>query len=103
MSPSTMPECDLDALPGDWWAVNGQEAAELELELVREMPVGHVLHDASVQAVAVKRHLKDVVYWVPGAEQWALVHLTRNVETNPSWPATTLAADWNELVAELID
>jgi hypothetical protein len=97
-----MPESDLKALSGDWWPVSGEDATQLEQELARETPEGHALRDVTVQALAVKRQLKDVVFWVPATEQWALVHLTRSVETDPSWPATFLTDDWDQVVAEFI-
>jgi hypothetical protein len=100
---ATTPESDLEALPGDWWAVSDEEAAALELELAREVPVGHVLRDATAHAVAVRRHMKDVVYWLPGSKKWALVHLTHRAEADPTWPATSLATDWDGVVAELVE
>ena len=99
----TISSHDIAILPGEWWAVQGTDASELEQELQREAPKGHVLHGLSVQAVGVRRHLKDVVFWVPSLEQWALVHLTRQVETDPRWPSTTCTRNWDDLVAELDD
>jgi hypothetical protein len=54
---------DLAVLPGEWWTVQGTDASELEQELQREAPEGHVLHGLWVQAVGVRRHLRDVVFW----------------------------------------
>jgi hypothetical protein len=95
------PSHDIAMLPGEWWAVHGTDASELEQELQREAPEGHILHGLRVLAVAVRRHLKDVVFWVPSLEQWALVHLTGHVETDPQWPSTTRTRDWKDLVTEL--
>lgn len=99
----TTPSHDIALLPGEWRAVGGVDAFELEQELRREVPEGHVLHGLSVRAVAVRRHLKDVVFWVPSLDQWALVHLTRRVETNPRWPTTACTRNWDDLIAELDD
>lgn len=99
----TTPAHNIAILPGEWWEVQGTDAAELEQELQREAPEGHVLHGLSVQAVGARRHLTDVVFWVPSLEQWALVHLSRRVETDPRWPSTVCTRHWDELVAELGD
>ena len=98
-----MPEPDVSALPGEWWLVSGEDAAELERQLAREVSQGHPLHGAEVQAVAIKRHRKDVVYWLPSKTQWAFVHLTGRHETDPRWPMVFLASQWEEIVAELVD
>ena len=94
---------DVTALPGDWWAVSGEEAAALELQVAHEAPQGHRLQGVVIKPVAVKRHLKDVIYWLPSEQQWAWVHLTGQVETDPLWPSTLLASDWERLVAQLVD
>ena len=99
----TTPWHDIAGLPGEWWAVQGTDASDLEQELQCEAPEGHVLYGLSVQAVGVRRHLKDAVFWVPSLEQWALVHLTKHVETDPRWPSTTCTRNWDDLVAELDD
>lgn len=63
---------------------------------------GHVLLGARVIAVAVKRHLKEVVYWLPESGQWAWVHLTYAVEANPHWPSAVIVSEWSELVEQMI-
>jgi hypothetical protein len=101
-SPSMdLPSFDVTLLPGEWWEVRGAAAVELEDELLAEAGPGHPLQSASVQAVAVRKHLKDVVFWVPAARQWALVHLTGDVDSDPRWPSTFLSAEWDDLVDEL--
>lgn len=97
----SIPSHDIALLPGEWWAVQGADAAELEQELQREAPEGHVLHGHSVEAAGVRRPLKDVVFWVPSLEQWALVHLTGKVESDPQWPTTTCTPNWDDVVAQL--
>ncbi len=96
------PSIDLSSLPGEWWLVKDQEqAAELTREVEREVPPGHDLHGLRVEAVAVKRHLKDVILWLPDSSRWAWVHLTYKMESDPRWPSTVLVSDWPELVEEL--
>jgi hypothetical protein len=99
----TVPDHDMALLPGEWRKVQPPEAAELEQELRREVPQGHVLHGVRVHAVAVRRHLKDVVFWVPTSKQWALVHLTGRPEDDPHWPSTFCARRWEDVSAELSD
>ncbi|MFZ2502752.1 MAG: hypothetical protein WAW88_08800 [Nocardioides sp.] len=99
---SVVPVLDLSDLPGEWWTVRGSvDAAELERELARELAVGHVLRGVRVEAVAVKRHLKDVVFWLPESGQWAWVHLTHAVETDPRWPIPIITSNWADLVGEM--
>ncbi len=96
------PSIDLTLLLGEWWLVRDQDqAAELTREVQRELTPGHVLHGLRIEAVAVKRHLKDVIFWLPDSSQWALVHLTYKVEPDPRWPTAIVASDWLELVDEL--
>ncbi|MBM0124554.1 hypothetical protein [Pimelobacter simplex] len=98
----TLPPFDITSLPGEWWEVEAAEAAEqLEQELMREVPKGHLLHGVTVRAVAVRHHLKDVVFWLPAVHQWGLVHLTGQVEKDPMWPYTICTPEWDELVDQL--
>ncbi len=94
---------DVTALPGDWWTVTGQDAAGLERQAVREVPQGHRLHGLVLEAVAVKRHLKEVIYWLPSEQAWAWVHLTGHVEVDQRWPSCVVAREWDALVADLLD
>jgi len=91
-------------LPARWWEItDAAEAQELESELERETPVGHPLRDTEVHAVACRRHRKDVVFWLPVLQSWALVHLTWTVETEPHWPRVSLHDSWSEVAEELLD
>ena len=99
----SLPHFDLAQLPGDWWEVAPDDAKNLEAELRREVPRGHSLHHVTVQAVAVRRHLKDVVFWLPTLQQWAYVHLTGRVEKDPRWPVTVCTSEWDEVVAQFAD
>lgn len=98
-----LPRFDLNDLPGEWWLVHDtSEADDLAQELAREVPEGHILNRRSVNAVAVRRHLKETLFWLPETSQWALVHLSWRAETDTRWPATVVADDWQALVAELV-
>ncbi len=97
-----LPSHDLGELPGEWRSVHGTpDGAELEHELARELAPEHVLVDISVQAVAVRRHLNDVIFWLPLTSEWALIHLTYRQETDPRWPLPTVVKGWTDLVDEL--
>lgn len=98
-----VPDFDVTVLPGEWRAVSGDSATELEEDLLTQVTVGHPLHDVPVLAVAARRLRKDVVFWVPSTRQWALVHLTGRLEPDPRWPSVALLIDWNDVVAELSD
>lgn len=95
---------DLARLPGEWWSVWGTpEARTLEDELARETSPGHDLHGDVAEAVAVKRHLKDVIFWLPETEHWAFVHLTYRHERDPRWPDALIAEHLDQIVEELVD
>jgi hypothetical protein len=97
-----LPPYDLNDLPGEWWPVfDTPEARELTQELHRELPDGHVLKGRPVTAVAARRHLKDTVFWLPETSEWAFVHLTWGVETDPGWPSAFVTGDWDALIAEV--
>ena len=87
-----------------WQDVRGTATGErLRVELEREVPVGHVLRGARVVPVAVRRHLKDTIYWLPDEAAWAVVHLTWAVETDPRWPAAVRLERWSDVVVEVAD
>jgi hypothetical protein len=98
-----LPNFDVTLLPGEWFEVDGAAARELESELAAEVSPGHRLHAEEVRAVAARRHLKDVVFWVPGMSQRGLVHLTGRPESDARWPSTSLHHGWGEVVADLMD
>ena len=66
------------------------------------MPEGHLRRGRHVTAVAVRRNLKDTVFWLPETSKWAHVHLSQHVETDPRRPSAFVAGDWHALVDELI-
>ena len=89
----------------DAWTVVWQtsEASEYDDELGREVTKGHILHGVGVQAVAVRRHGKEVIYWVAEKQSWAVVHLTWSEERDPRWPIVDLLQEWQDVVVELAD
>jgi hypothetical protein len=96
-----VPPFHVDQLPDDWSEVDAMRDGDLEVELVREVRAGHTLHGHRATAVAVRRHRKDVIYWLPDVRLWALVHLTWTAEIDPRWPSTVTAAEWESIVAEV--
>lgn len=58
---------------------------ELERELQRELPTGHVLQGHAALAIA-RRQARDDVVFVLDDGRICVVHLTWSVETNPNWP-----------------
>jgi hypothetical protein len=69
-------------------------------KIVGETHTGSLRH---ARGVALHRHRKEAVFWLPEQASWAVVHLTWSREADPRWPTTVLAADWSEVVAELAD
>jgi hypothetical protein len=99
----TLPHFDLTHLPGEWCEVGSSEATQLEEQLRREVPEGHLLYKVAVRAVAVRRQLKDVVFWLPAVQQWAYVHLTGHTEQDPRWPSAVCTPEWDQVVAQFAD
>ena len=89
----------------DLWfvVIDTEQGLELEQELRREAPDGHVLRGREVRAIAMRKLMKEVLYWLPAEERWAVVHLTWYAETNPSFPTTVMCNSWHEVLAELAD
>ncbi len=88
-----------DLGPRWWWASKHHEAKILA-ELRAEMPAGHLLYGVTVQVVAVKKLMKDVVLWLPESGQWAWVHLTYRQETDPQFPWCSVYATWQEVLED---
>lgn len=84
---------------GDAWSEPDAELASNLAHRLRESThTGHLLEGVEVAAVAVKRNLKDVVFWLPGPRQWALVHLTDFQESDPRFPSTIVVPNWGGIV-----
>lgn len=67
-----------------WSPVGGADATALERELARELPAAHVLKMARVRAIARRFDCDDVAFELDDG-RCCIVHLTWNMETNPSW------------------
>jgi hypothetical protein len=91
-------------LSSEWTVIKGSPQAEgLVAELYREMPSSHPLRGVAVEAIAIRRHLKEIVLFLPEDETWAVVHLTWHVEDNPTFPFTVRAPTWDSVIAELAE
>jgi hypothetical protein len=102
-SPPSEIAYDLDALSEDWTPVVPDERAALIRELRRELPSGHELHGLRYQPLVRRLSRDDTIWWLPHREQWALVHLTFQAETDPRWPMASTYSTWDELLAALTD
>jgi len=64
---------------------------ELEKQLVKEVPEGHLLRGTSVRAVAQRQDCDDVLFeLLDGSDRVAVVHLTYSDNISPAWPQTKL-------------
>jgi hypothetical protein len=70
-----------------WHAVTPEGRAKLDAQVVRELPLGHVLTGRTLTAVAARSDQDDVLFEVAGVG-YAVVHLTWSGrrETSPEWP-----------------
>lgn len=128
---NAVPPADYDPqlLSSAWRDVQGtDEGGHLTRELEREVSPAHVLEGAEFTAMAVRGYVADprldlssgaiemasaftgqqpkqVIYWVPSLDRWAVVHLTWATETesHPDSPSTVLARHWTAVIDELRD
>ncbi len=77
---------------GGWQPVTGDEAHTLELELARELPVGHALKGLIARAVARRLECDDVAFQLDDG-RLCVVHLTYAVERDPVWPHTRFVSE----------
>jgi hypothetical protein len=76
-------------LPRGWVAVSPEHASKLEAELRRELTRSHPLRGLDLRAIARRDGRDDVLFRAPGTDLTVYaVHLTWNVETDPTWPHT---------------
>jgi hypothetical protein len=92
------------ALVEPWHTVSPERRAQLEAEVVRELPPGHVLAGRPLAAAAARSDRDDVLFEVPGLG-YAVVHLTWSSrrETSPEWPRAevfTSIEEWRERVMQ---
>lgn len=82
-----------------WYSV--EDAAPLNRELARELPVGHCLYQVRVNAVARRQDCDDVLFSLEdGSGRVAVVHLTYAVESDPVWPLTRVFPDMSSFSEE---
>ena len=98
----THPHVDITELGPGWCSPDEALSTQLLAELKSGAPIGHALDGVTVEAVAVKKLLKDVILWLPETEQWAAVHLTYKPGSDHRWPSTTVAPTWRALLAEIL-
>lgn len=87
-----------------WRALGVSDAGQAERlsnEFRSEVPLGHVLHGATVKAVAIRVDRDDVLFEVESALlPLAVVHLTWKRETDQRWPTTKFFATWDDWVRD---
>jgi hypothetical protein len=92
-----------------WGSLAVDRALKAEIELQREMSVGHVLFGRTVKAIGTRQDCDDVLFYLgERAPRFAVVHLTYNRETRPEWPSTELfesLTDWvqNRMIPDAED
>jgi hypothetical protein len=87
-----------------WYSVADEPAqvAGMAQELLREVGVGHPLHDLPVRTLARRQDCDDVLFAIEdGTQRVAVVHLTWTYSPpeKPPWPGTAIYSslgDWIE-------
>ena len=88
-------------LPRGWHAPSQEQKRGHELELQREIPVGHQLHGLAVEVVAVCNVCDEDL--VRNSDGWRRVHLTWSGKTEPvpDYPLVGPASEsWEDVVAD---
>src|SRR5688572_14374266 len=74
-----------------WQRISPEYAPKAEAELHREMCAGHVLFGRSVIAIGNRIDCDDILFYLGDSPpQFAVVHLTFQPESDPTWPQTVL-------------
>ena len=85
------------------WFKTNDNAKYFEEELLREVSSGHSLCGKKITAIAFRRDQDEVLFKIEGTEnQYAVVHLTYNKETDPRWPGVTFYKDWQTLYEDCL-
>jgi hypothetical protein len=92
------------ALLEPWHAVSPERRAQLDAEVARELPPGHILTGRTLVASAVRSDRDDVLFEVSGLG-YAVVHLTwaGRRETSPEWPRTEVfrsIEEWRDRITQ---
>ena len=83
-----------------WYALSDEACTTLSAELSRELPPQHVLKGVPVKCLARRQDRDDVLFELnDGSGRLAVVHLTWQVEREPSWPRTVVYAGVSEWLA----
>ena len=76
-------------------------AQQLSAALEKELSPGHVLYRVAANAVATRIDRDDVLFEIEDDENClAVVHLTWQRETDPSWPTVKLFRSWDQWASE---
>jgi hypothetical protein len=87
-----------------WRPVSGDQKSTLELELARELTVGHPLYGAPASALAMRRDCDDVLFSVAdGTGRVAVVHLTWGAGEQSPWPVADIYPSIDSWIATAID
>ncbi len=91
---------DFSAWPEKWSRLSNSEADSCLQELKRELPQRHLLTELPLKAIGRRNGHDQFLFIVEdGSNQFATVHLTWSVETDPKWPWTEIFRSFNHWVA----
>jgi hypothetical protein len=77
-----------------WRALtDADEAAHLLTELRLELIPGHIIFGRDVEFVAYRQDCDQFLVALDGGE-FASIHLSFNLETDPKWPETRIFSDF---------
>lgn len=84
-------------LPDEWERLEEKLCLKFDLELKKELCATHPLYGINCKCIAKRINRDDFLFQLIDTDlQYAVVHLTWSVETEPDWPWTTLFKDLND-------
>ena len=83
----------------DPWIPESDEDGLLAKELRREVCDRHILFGINVQAVGRRIDCDDVLFISDDSQKpIAVVHLTWQIESDPTWPITRIFSGWQDWI-----
>ena len=87
-------------LPIEWLEVSEEDSLRFENELEREVCSEHILSRVTVDCVGRREGRDDFLFRVSLSDhEYAVVHLTWQVECSPKWPCTTLFKHFDDFTS----
>jgi len=95
-----IPKIDPNEISTEWEVLNSESSSSFTNELYREICRGHKLYKINSVALLKRNNRDDYIFYTENNE-YALIHLTWQKESNPNWPYCSTYKTIQECLAEL--